>query len=135
MMFSDITHVEYDTAKNIIADTETGKLILSNNQAVLYEQQTENLSEIADELKENPEYQQLASMLQTEKIVKAAGKLPGMERENTVSLATPYIMPKNKDLKKIVSSKLRQKQKENVALKKQNLINARRMENVDMFKR
>ena len=85
-MIRAITEIELEEAERIILSTEIGKDILAGNITVLYEQQTENLAEIADELKEKGSYRNVAEQLTFKNIVYAGKMLCEYEEENRESI-------------------------------------------------
>lgn len=85
-MIRAITKIELEEAERIILSTEIGKDILAGNITVLYEQQTENIAEIADELKEKGSYRNVAEQLTFKNIVYAGKMLCEYEEENRESI-------------------------------------------------
>lgn len=85
-MIRAITEIELEEAERIILSTEIGKDILAGNITVLYEQQTDNLAEIADELKEKGSYRNVAEQLTFKNIVYAGKMLCEYEEENRESI-------------------------------------------------
>lgn len=81
IMLSSIVNVEEREAEDMILSTNIGQLILDNNMTAIYEQQTANLEEIAMELRETEQYQQIASLITTEKIIESIHKLREYEEK------------------------------------------------------
>ena len=48
-MLCCITDMDYESAEQLVVTTDIGKRILENDITIMYEQQTENLAEIASE--------------------------------------------------------------------------------------
>jgi ribosomal protein S13 len=131
-MLSDITGIGGNEARGIIVSTEVGKLILDNNSTVLYEQQTENLYEIAREISERKEYENIVSLLTIPNIVNAGKRLREHEKR-TVRDEVPQSVKvgKNVQLKQKLNQQNLMKRKTVMAIKKQNKMNLRRMKNAD----
>jgi ribosomal protein S13 len=131
-MLSDITGIGENEARGIIVSTEVGKLILDNNSTVLYEQQTENLYEIAREISERKEYENIVSLLTIPNIVNAGKRLREHEKR-TVRDEVPQSVKvgKNVQLKQKLNQQNLMKRKTVMAIKKQNKMNLRRMKNAD----
>lgn len=127
IMFSTITGVSETEAEKIIIHTETGQAVLDNDETVIYEQQTENLYCIAEELKNNSQYVKLAEQLSDEKIVKVMKDLKNLleaeEHTCIIKVSAGDVSSYNKRLK--------QKQKEVLKIKAQNERNHRRIEHAD----
>lgn len=127
IMFSAITGVSETEAEKIIIHTETGQAVLDNDETVIYEQQTENLYCIAEELKNNSQYVKLAEQLSDEKIVKVMKDLKNLleaeEHTCIIKASAGDVSSYNKRLK--------QKQKEVLKIKAQNERNHRRIEHAD----
>ena len=132
-MLADITKINIDDAKKIIINTHIGEQIQANNPTVLYEQQTENLSEIASELKASEKYRDMASMLTDSSIVRAGRKLHGYEAVNKKKIK--LIIPKNSNIKKLSQKQAAAKHKAVMKIQMQNKFNSRRIENADKFTR
>lgn len=131
-MFSEITGVSPNIAASIIQQTETGKAVINNNTAVLYEQQTENLYSIAMELKENPCYKKYAHMLSEDQIIRSMKKLYNIERSNREkNVLTLSAFASHPEKKAEERQKLLLKRKEILTIKKQNQKNAWRVEHAD----
>ena len=96
-MFADITGKSKDESERIIRETATGKAILAEDETVIYEQQTENLYCIAQELKEIGNQEDVVVRLSNENIIKAMKKLHELEKNNRVGLT--YSKPTNVSIK------------------------------------
>lgn len=131
-MFSKIAKISEEEAKVIILCTDVGTGILEGNETILYEQQTENLAEIVEELKLYHEYQEIASLFTIENIVNTAKLLWDYEKEQKKEFGKDkYLMKSNKELKYKINKELIKKRKNVLKIKEQNLLNARRVENVN----
>lgn len=75
LMFSFITGISSLEAESIIKKTSTGQGILSGNMTVMYEQQTENLFSIAEELAQMEKYKNIASVISLDTIIKAMNEV------------------------------------------------------------
>lgn len=75
LMFSFITGISSLEAESIIKKTSTGQGILSGNMTVMYEQQTENLFSIAEELAQMEKYKKIASVISLDTIIKAMNEV------------------------------------------------------------
>lgn len=125
-----------EAIERIILSTEIGKDILAGNITVLYEQQTENLAEIADELKEKGSYRNVVGQLTLKNIVYAGKMLCEYEEENRKNIAVVYKPISQNDVEKADRRKLlKERQKNILKIKLQNKINARRVENAYQFKK
>lgn len=133
-MFSSITGKSREESEMIIAQTETGKLVLDNNKAILYEQQTENLYGIVEELKEITLYQKLAEGITCDHIVEAMQKL--LLSQNSLNYEENLIYSKKSSN---VSDEMRKDMKDRyrkmLKIKEQNQRNVRRIEDADNLKR
>ena len=135
-MIRAIAKIELEEAERIILSTEIGKDILAGNITVLYEQQTENLAEIADELKEKGSYRNVVEQLTLKNIVYAGKMLCEYEEENRKNIAVVYKPISQSDVEKADRRKLlKERQKNILKIKLQNKINARRVENAYQFKK
>jgi hypothetical protein len=131
-MLSDITGIGENEARGIIVSTEVGKLILDNNSTVLYEQQTENLYEIAREISERKEYENIVSLLTIPNIVNASKRLREHEKRTVRDEMSQSVkVDKNVQLKHKLNQQNLMKRKTVMAIKKQNKMNLRRMKNAD----
>lgn len=132
-MFSDITGVPPGDARQIILLTETGKAVMDDDPAVLFEQQTENIYEIALELEQMPSYAALSSLFSTEKIVSAMKRLQDADLpENAVVAPTASGKPYTKSGRK---EWLLSRRNALIKIRKQNQLNAWRITYADSFKR
>lgn len=132
-MFSDMTGESYLDSQAIIMKTETGKAIAEKNMTVMYEQQTENMYSIAMELREIPRYKKLADKITISDIVKTMQKLKQLEK-NRIHSDEPAIIVKPSVVKVGTGKKLSQKHRKILEIKRQNKINARRIENANKIK-
>ena len=127
-MLSDITKIDRSQALEIIKETDTGKAILDNNMTILYEQQTENLEEVAVELRNSNRYPEIVSKLTTQNIVIAGKNLRTFENEcakNNKSKA--IVFESNEQLKNQLQERMKEKRKSAIAIKRQNKVNEKRM--------
>ena len=90
LMFNFITGISCAEAGNIIKKTATGQGILQGNLAIIYEQQTENLYSIAEELAQIDRYKELASVISADKIVEAMNAVI-INADSYTSRAKPVI--------------------------------------------
>lgn len=131
-MLSYITKIQPENAREIIVCTETGKAILTNNMTVMYEQQTENLAEIAAEIAKKEQYRHYASMLTTDNIVEAAKELRQYEREQrNKKCKVKYTATKNAELKNALKKQAIEKRKAVIGIRKQNKMNIRGINHVN----
>lgn len=127
-MLSDITGIDHVRARNIITDSETGKMILDNNMTVMYEQQTENLWEIAAEMAACGKYRTLVPMLTVSNIAEAGKHLGEYERRAEKKMvSTPIKMIKASELKQRAAGKNLIKRRAMLSIKKNNRKNIRRV--------
>ena len=136
-MLCCITDMDYESAEQLVVTTDIGKRILENDITIMYEQQTENLAEIASEFIGKQIHLDIASQLTEEKIVDAALKLNNYEKENNPDRKVIECFSSNKNNidKNIFQKNLKQKRKKVLMIKRQNQMNARRIENVNKFKK
>lgn len=132
-MFSDMTGESYLNSRAIIMKTETGKAIAKKNMTVMYEQQTENMYSIAMELREIPRYKKLADKITISDIVKTMKKLKQLEK-NKIYSDEPAIIVMPRTVKVGAGKKLSQEHRKMLEIKRQNKINARRIENANKIK-
>ena len=134
-MFSYITGQPEEEARNIILQTETGKAVQTENPIVMYEQQTENISSIAMELRNYKSYGALVDLFTVNAIVQAMRALKTMEKQGEKDSALQSIIiasnPELKDRDKVQKQVAR---KNVLQIKKQNQMNARRIERADNLK-
>lgn len=136
-MLCCITDMDYESAEQLVVTTDIGKRILENDITILYEQQTENLAEIASEFRGKQIHLDIASQLTEEKIVDAALKLDNYEKQNNPNrkVIECFSSDKNNIDKNIFQKNLKQKRKKVLMIKRQNQMNARRIENANKFKK
>lgn len=136
-MLCCITDMDYESAEQLVVTTDIGKRILENDITIMYEQQTENLAEIASEFIGKQIHLDIASQLTEEKIVDAALKLNNYEKENNPDrkVIECFSFNKNNIDKNIFQKNLKQKRKKVLMIKRQNQMNARRIENANKFKK
>ena len=122
-MLSYIANIDKEKARQLVVSTRTGQDILANNITVLYEQQTANLLDIAQELREsrNKTYNVIAEMLTIDSIVNAE-----KNNRNQIYKKT-YHMEKATNAKSICRTKNMKAQKRVLAIKKQNRLNLKKM--------
>lgn len=134
-MFSNITGKEYDEAKQIILQTDTGKAIKRESLTVLYEQQTENLYSIAMELSEKNQFAKMAQSFSIDNIAKSLKELSAVEKQEKTEKAAGIPNIKRQPAFKSQKRKQLLQARSNVLrIKKQNQMNDRRIENADKFK-
>lgn len=134
-MFSYITRQPAEEARNIILQTETGKAVQVENPIVMYEQQTENISSIAMELRNYKSYEALADLFTVSAIVQSMKALNNVEKQNgKYSAAKSIVIASNPDLKDRIKVQNQAARKNVLQIKKQNQINARRVNRADTFK-
>ena len=134
LMFATLTGKTESESEQIICGTETGRAVLEKNEVVLYEQQTENLYSIAQDLRQSGKYEEVVACLSTEKIASSMKSLLELERQDIkknkeVCLVYPKLSNVGSKRKKLM-----QKQNELLRIKRQNKINVRRIENVNTVK-
>lgn len=128
-MLSSITNLAESDAKQVILSTNTGKAIQQNEPTVMYEQQTENLYSIKEEMGQNPKYVYLANEISVASIVDAYNKMQEYsqlsDRKNFKKIA------KNPQLKEIEKITIKQRRKNNLKQKYQNFLNWGGVKNAD----
>lgn len=119
-MLCCITDMDYESAEQLVVTTDIGKRILENDITIMYEQQTENLAEIASEFIGKRIHLDIASQLTEEKIVDAALKLNNYEKENNLDRKVIECFSSNKNNidKNIFQKNLKQKKKKGINDKK-----------------
>lgn len=128
IMLGYIANIEYKLAEQIVESTEVGKRILENDFTIMYEQETENLDEIADELRLNAEKYDFISKLTPQNIAQAS-KMYREKREIETATCNAYMILKKDNLgKSCIKEQLKINEKNLLKRKKQNQINARRIE-------
>lgn len=134
-MFAQITNMSTKESEAIILETDTGKSVQNGNPTVMYEQQTENLYCIASELHRMEKYDNLADAFTLETIVDAMQKL---------SLDSPLfsIIESNSkgtilkpEIKEDHLHQNKERMKHMLQIKRQNQLNAWRVDNADKSKR
>lgn len=134
-MFSYITGQTAEEAKNIILQTETGKAVQAGNPSVMYEQQTENISSIAMELCNHKSYETLVDLFTVNAIVQAMRALKNMEKQGEKdSTLQSIVIASNPELKDRDKVQKQVARKNVLQIKKQNQMNARRIERADKLK-
>lgn len=133
-MFSYITDKSMDESREIILDTDTGRAIHDNNTAVMYEQQTENLYSIAMELRENKSLCELTERFTTEAIAKSMQELREIEKQKSETPIPIVTIFGNRELIQKNKQRMKKNRKQALQVKKQNLNNVRRIENVNKLK-
>lgn len=128
-ILADITGCSEEKAEAIIDKTELGERLRNHDSTVLYEQQTENMYQLAEELKKG-RYADFADKITNDKILAAIRKFRERERkkDRICMAAKPELIKKENQF-------FRQKEKMVLQTKSQNLVNIRRIENADKFKR
>lgn len=128
VMLGYIVNIEYESAVQIVESTEVGKRILENDFTIMYEQETENLAEIADELRTNAKKYHFVSKLTSQNIAQASKKYRE-KRVKGVATCNDYKILKKDNLgKSCIKEQLKSNEKNLLKRKKQNQINARRIE-------
>ncbi len=134
-MFSEITGEPQEESLRIIMETETGKAVVRNNAAVLYEQQTENLYGIVMELRDMDGYRVLAADVTSEKIADAMKKSEEAHMLEKADMAPAALQIARHPERKMEEKKaLMEKQRKMLGIKQQNRINEGRIEHADKFK-
>ena len=125
-ILADIVGCNEQKAEEIIDTTEVGKRLQYHDTTILYEQQTENMYRLAEELREGP-YANFADKITNDKILAAIRKFRERERKKSKVSIMELIQKENHFFK--------QKEKMMLQSKSQNRVNIRRIENADKFKR
>lgn len=134
-MFSYITGQPIENARDIILQTETGKAVQAENPIVMYEQQSENISSIAMELRNYKSYEALVDLFTVTAIVQAMQSLKNMEKQDEKhSVAKSIVIASNPDLKAMDKVQKQAARKNVLQIKKQNQMNARRIERANKLK-
>ena len=129
-ILADIVGCNEQKAEEIINTTELGKRLQYHDTTILYEQQTENMYRLAEELREGP-YANFADKITNDKILAAIRKFSG--KESGKKTQSVYNSPTGIDTKE--NHFFKQKEKMMLQSKSQNQVNIRRIENADKFKR
>lgn len=124
-LFSAITGKTLEESMEIILQTETGNAVNENNMAIMYEQQTENLYEIAEELKRQENYAEIAEMLSIENIVSAMKEF--QDRKDAKKTDKIPYMQREPKLKSEYKNNLLSKRKRILQIKRQNQISEGRV--------
>lgn len=127
-MLSLITDLSKGDAEQAVLSTDTGKAVQRNEPGVMYEQQTENLYSIREELSQNPAYEELAGKISVSSIVDAYKK---MQEDVPTYVKREEKISKNPQLKEIEKTIVKQKRKNNLKQQYQNLLNWGGVKNVD----
>ncbi len=127
-MLSLITDLSKGDAEQAVLSTDTGKSVQRNEPGVMYEQQTENLYSIREELSQNPAYEELAGKISVSSIVDAYKK---MQEDVSTYVKREEKISKNPQLKEIEKAIVKQKRKNNLKQQYQNLLNWGGVKNVD----
>ena len=127
-MLSLITDLSKGDAEQAVLSTDTGKAVQRNEPGVMYEQQTENLYSIREELSQNPAYEELAGKISVSSIVDAYKK---MQEDVPTYVKREEKISKNPQLKEIEKAIVKQKRKNNLKQQYQNLLNWGGVKNVD----
>ena len=127
-MLSLITDLSKGDAEQAVLSTDTGKAVQRNEPGVMYEQQTENLYSIREELSQNPAYEELAGKISVSSIVDAYKK---MQEDVPTYVKREERISKNPQLKEIEKTIVKQKRKNNLKQQYQNLLNWGGVKNVD----
>ena len=131
-MFSYITGKPTEEARNIILETDAGKAVQVENSAVMYEQQTENISRIAMELRDHKPYAALAELFTVSKIVQSMKALKSMEKQGKKSsVVESIVIAKKPELKERDRLQKQAARKNVLQIKKQNAMNSRRIKHAD----
>lgn len=131
-MFSYITGKTEEESRSIILETETGKAAQTENPIIMYEQQTENISSIAMELRNNKSYESLADLFTISAIVQSMQNLETMA--NKYSVDQSIVVEKKPELKDKGKAQNQVARNKVLQIKRQNQKNARRIEYADKFK-
>ena len=123
-----ITDLSKGDAEQAVLSTDTGKAAQRNEPGVMYEQQTENLYSIREELSQNPAYEELAGKISVSSIVDAYKK---MQEDVPTYVKREEKISKNPQLKEIEKAIVKQKRKNNLKQQYQNLLNWGGVKNVD----
>ena len=134
-MFSYITGISASEAEEIILKTKTGRDIVNNCETVLYEQQTENLSGIAMELRDIDHCVSISLQLSDECIVEAMKQLKNIEKLGIDDFSFKMHSEIDADARQNVTKKLSEKQKRMLRIRNQNKMNVGRITHADKLKR
>lgn len=127
-MLSLITDLSKGDAEQAVLSTDTGKAVQRNESGVMYEQQTENLYSIREELSQNPAYEELAGKISVSSIVDAYKK---MQEDVPTYVKREEKISKNPQVKEKEKAIVKQKRKNNLKQQYQNLLNWGGVKNVD----
>ena len=135
-MICQITGIDFELAEQLVVETDIGKRILQNDVTLMYEQQTENLAEIALEFKEKKIHLDIVSQLTIEKIAAAAWKVGAYDQDDTDKKITAYaVKAGNVADKEHIREKLMHRRRQILKIKQQNQMNAGRIENANKLKK
>ena len=134
-MFSYITGISASEAEGIILRTKTGRDIANNCEIVLYEQQTENLSGIAMELRDLDDCDRISLQLSDERIVEAMKQLKNIEKLGKDDFSFKMRSENDVDARQDAVQKLSEKQKHMLRIQNQNRMNVGRITHADKLKR
>lgn len=130
-MFSSISGVSLEDSRQIILNTATGKAIEESSAVVLYEQQTDNLYSIAQELHAQKEYRDMSRLFTVEAIRDSMRNLRSLESCMPGQGDLRYRINGSVDLKAAAKKKNEEAMKRTLKQKRQNCLNERRIKHVD----
>lgn len=127
-MVEQITGLSHHESKQLILTTRTGKALQNKNQAILYEQQTENLYQIAQDLKIQNNFIDAEAIFTVDSIVSAFEALLKY-RANTNDIHEHSLLKFSgtRELKIRQKKRYMAAQKQMLQLKQQNRFNIGRM--------
>ena len=123
-MFTYITGYSELAAEQLILSTKTGNAVKEKNASVWYEQQTENLYQIAKELRETEQISDVIDRFTVENIVCALEALLQEQRLSGYE-SLPTILQSKPFLKQIQRKQLKQDRKQQLQAKYRNLLDLR----------
>ncbi len=130
-MLSDITGISQEEAESLILECPIGECIIRNNPAVIYEQQTENMEIIAQELTDKGI--EIARLITMDSIVEAMRHL--MEKEENEYAQGSLGTYRKKAHKEVVHEKQHEQRSRILKQKRENLKNVRRINHVNKHAR
>ena len=123
-MFTYITGYPKDTAEKLILSTKTGMAVKEKQAAVWYEQQTENLYQIARELKKMALASDVIEMFTVSNIVSSLNALLNEKKAQTLNTSA-IILQQKPALKQIQRKQLKQEHKQQLLIKFRNMLDLR----------
>lgn len=127
-MLAHITGLSHQQSKQLILNTRIGKALQNKNQAIIYEQQTENIYQIAQELREQNNYPEIESLFTVDNIVNSFDALLESQADTGhIPGKLMFKISKTPELKSLQKKRYKLEQKQQLQFKQQNKFNLGRM--------